>query len=511
VDFASIFFLIVIVVVSGFAAYWGDNLGKKIGKKRLSFAGLRPRHFANVATFFMGMGLSLLTISLVLFVSAPVRSWIFRGSKAIAEAQRVTRQLQQEKASLASVQRQEAFLRQQLAEGSQTVATQKVIIAKQDADIMDAKAAVFKLNANIAKKNESLYTNQKQLDRKELELANLTARLEPLKNSLRRVKAAYNKNLQDASKVFHNLESKNEEFKTKNEEFRDNITRQKKELAELTVQMDTLQKSKLDLENTRAGLVAELDRDRSDLREFSSELTKLTDNLTQARTAKEKSDELSVYLQKDFVQTRLSPLIFSRFQEVARLSVPANLSSKQADDAFDSLLVKAQNEAAARGGRPQGGFKVADIIDRPDGTTADQIKKMLHDKLVGNHDPVALIAVASFNSYEHEPIAIDVLVRPNPVIYRRGEVLEQTDLNGEASDTEIIRELTAFGASLRDKAEHDQMIPRSSGDAFGSVPADQVLTLVNGVRQAGRVVRLQAIVQSDTRAADPLRLDFRFR
>lgn len=154
---------------------------------------------------------------------------------------------------------------------------------------------------------------------------------------------------------------------------------------------------------------------------------------------------------------------------------------------------------------------MADIIDRPDGTTADKIKKMLLAKLVGNSQPMALIAVSSLNFYQSEPVAIDVLLKPNPLVYRRGDVVQQADINGNATDGDIIRALTAFGASLKEKAQKDNMIPRNNGDAFGSVSADEVFNLVSGVKQAGRVVRLQAVVLSDTRAADPLKLDFRIQ
>jgi uncharacterized protein (DUF3084 family) len=507
VDFSSIGFLVAIVLVGGLAAYIGDNLGKKIGKKRLSFAGLRPKHSAGLATFVMGVSLSFMTIVFVLGLSAPVRSWIVHGSQAIVEAKKITRQLELEKANLARVQKQESFLRSQVEADEKTVGNQKDVIFKQNADIAKAKVSVDALTANIDKKNASLYLSQRKLDTKEHELAKVTATLGPLNKRLSEVNKAYNKSLEEASKVFHN----NLDLEGKNTEFRENIERQKKELASLTLQKNSLEKTKSDLENTKTGLLAEVQQGRTDLGELKSELSDVTDKLTHARTAEAKSDELSAYLQKDFIQTRLQPLIFSRFEEVARLPLGGNLSSRQADDAIDTLLMKAQLEAASRGARPQGGFKVADIIDRPDGTTADQIKKLLHDKLVGSTTPVALIAVASFNSYEHEPIAIDVLVKPNPLVYHRGEVLEQTDLNGSSSDSDIIRALTAFGASLREKAQHDQMIPRPNGEAFGSVSADQVFSLVNEVKQAGRMVRLQAVVTADTRAADPLKIDFRIK
>jgi hypothetical protein len=219
----------------------------------------------------------------------------------------------------------------------------------------------------------------------------------------------------------------------------------------------------------------------------------------------------SSYLQKDFFQTRFQHLIFGVSEEIARISVGANLSRKQAEAALNSLVIKAQMEAASKGARAQGDFKVADIISRPDGTTAAKLKSLILDKMVGNPEPLALIAVASLNFYKDEPVALDVWVKPNPLVYHRGQVMEQVDVDGSASDPEILRMFTAFGTSLSEKALRDQMIPRNNGESFGSVSPDQVLNLVNEVKHAGHMVHLQAVVPEDTHAADPLKLDFRIQ
>jgi hypothetical protein len=174
-------------------------------------------------------------------------------------------------------------------------------------------------------------------------------------------------------------------------------------------------------------------------------------------------------------------------------------------------LIKARLEAAEHGARAFGKYKVADIVDLPDNTPVQKIMKRLHDEIVGRPEPMVLVAVASMNFYENEPIIIEIHPSLNPVIYHRGEVVDETQLHGSESDKEIIKELTAFGASIREKAQRDQMLPRVNGESFGSVPADEVFSLINQVKQRGKNVTLEAVVQNDTRAADPLKIDFRLR
>ena len=59
-------YLIAALIVSGGAiAFIGDRLGTKIGKKRLSIFGLRPRHTSNVITVITGILITGLTIGLL--------------------------------------------------------------------------------------------------------------------------------------------------------------------------------------------------------------------------------------------------------------------------------------------------------------------------------------------------------------------------------------------------------------------------------------------------------------
>ena len=71
-------YLIAALVVSGGAiAFIGDILGTKIGKKRLSIFGLRPRHTSNVITVITGILITALTIGIMSATSENVRTALF--------------------------------------------------------------------------------------------------------------------------------------------------------------------------------------------------------------------------------------------------------------------------------------------------------------------------------------------------------------------------------------------------------------------------------------------------
>ena len=64
-------------IMGGAIAFGGDRLGSKIGKKRLSILGLRPKHTSIVVTVITGALTVALTMSILTFVSRDVRTALF--------------------------------------------------------------------------------------------------------------------------------------------------------------------------------------------------------------------------------------------------------------------------------------------------------------------------------------------------------------------------------------------------------------------------------------------------
>lgn len=251
-DFSSIGFLLVIIIVGGVAGYVGDHLGKKLGKKRLSLMGLRPRHTAAVSTVAFGMFLSLLTILLVLLISAPVRQWILHGAESLAELKVVREQLGEAQPKLAKAKGELDRVQRQVESDKQTLESDQVQITSQKSVI--ARDKLF-------------------IDQTEQKLTASTQKL-----------SAVNANLEQTTQSLNQEKAKEQTVAEENSKLGANILAQRKELGDLGTKLD------------------------------------------KARRAAAYFDGTSKYLQMDFIQTRFQPMIFSRFQEVTRLPVDANLS-----------------------------------------------------------------------------------------------------------------------------------------------------------------------------------------
>ena len=95
-QYYGVLFIIVLVGVSGAIAYIGDLVGRRMGRKRLTLFGLRPRHTAIVISVISGMLITILTLALAMALSENVRI----GFISVGQLRAETRNLRSQEGSL---------------------------------------------------------------------------------------------------------------------------------------------------------------------------------------------------------------------------------------------------------------------------------------------------------------------------------------------------------------------------------------------------------------------------
>ena len=75
----------IIAIMGGAIAYIGDKLGTKVGKKKLSMFGLRPKHTSIIVTIVTGILISATTLGVMTAVSWDVRTALFGMEELKAE------------------------------------------------------------------------------------------------------------------------------------------------------------------------------------------------------------------------------------------------------------------------------------------------------------------------------------------------------------------------------------------------------------------------------------------
>ena len=74
----GIILVLIIALLGGFIALLGDRVGMKVGKKRLSLFGLRPKYTSMIITVLTGIFIAGFTLLLMTIISNDVRTALFR-------------------------------------------------------------------------------------------------------------------------------------------------------------------------------------------------------------------------------------------------------------------------------------------------------------------------------------------------------------------------------------------------------------------------------------------------
>ena len=88
----TIIALLALVVTGGFISYYGDLLGRRWGKRRVSWFGLRPKHTAILITSLAGAGIALLSVVALMAVVPNVSDVVQHGEAAINENRRINQE-----------------------------------------------------------------------------------------------------------------------------------------------------------------------------------------------------------------------------------------------------------------------------------------------------------------------------------------------------------------------------------------------------------------------------------
>ena len=77
--------LLVIAIMGGLIAFLGDKIGTKVGKRRMSLFGLRPKHTSIIVTIVTGILISAFTLGILSIASNNVRTALFGMEQLKAE------------------------------------------------------------------------------------------------------------------------------------------------------------------------------------------------------------------------------------------------------------------------------------------------------------------------------------------------------------------------------------------------------------------------------------------
>ncbi len=123
--------VLVLLALCGFIAYIGDLLGRRLGKKRLTLFGLRPKHTAIVLTIVTGVLIAAVTFGAALVMVPGFRQVVTKGERLARDNTRLARQNQQRREESDLLTRKNGELTRQ----NETVAAQNRTLTGRNEDL----------------------------------------------------------------------------------------------------------------------------------------------------------------------------------------------------------------------------------------------------------------------------------------------------------------------------------------------------------------------------------------
>ena len=205
----GIYLIIVMIVTGGAIAFIGDKLGTKIGKKRLSILGLRPRHTSMIVTVVTGCLITGLSIGFMALISENVRTALFGMEElrqtmdstlkeldeatenlllAQSEFEKANANLRESKAEILSLKGEQEELRAEsdrLKEGNERLEATNSELSAQNENLSSTNATLEADNKKLGEFNITLTANNEKLSSDNEKLTTDNNELEERNKSLR--------------------------------------------------------------------------------------------------------------------------------------------------------------------------------------------------------------------------------------------------------------------------------------------------------------------------------------
>ncbi|MFS8865017.1 DUF3084 domain-containing protein [Synechococcus sp. H55.11] len=178
----GVLLILYMLFVSGLIAVVGDRVGYRIGKKRLTWFNLRPRHTAVLVAVITGVSISALTLGTLLLLNRSLSEALFSYTNQIAQAEQELRALNHQKALLEAENAALRVERDRLKLDLDQFRSQQSAAQTRLSEVRDQLTLALQerqeAEAKLAAANEQLAQVQPSLARAQAELEAVKAEVE---------------------------------------------------------------------------------------------------------------------------------------------------------------------------------------------------------------------------------------------------------------------------------------------------------------------------------------------
>jgi len=464
---------IVLPIAGGVIAWLGDVIGYRLGKRRSSLFGLRPRLTARAIGVAVGIILPLGGLGMAAAGSQYARLALFHLDDLNKEQQRLRMNNQ-------NLSRQVAQAKQDLTEAEKHT--------------QEASARADELAADVKHKRE-------QLSRAQSELGAVQGRLDQANEKLAQLRVDTDRLREERESLIAQNTRLNEDFRTLKANHRD-LTSQYQQLnadyddvsAELTAahQHVAQAQERIDnLEATEAALNSHIHTLENRLPVLQQEVSQLQQQIEQARA------ELSQVQEELFVWrvTALGPVVYETGDEIIRAVVETQQTHNQIESSLYELLFLASKASASQGAMigETGRAVVVHAPVPPEDIDREVSEERIISALAQDirqrkeHSVVVSIrAIGRVFKAQPKPVPVGLLIIDNRCAFEEGETIVTVEIDGGSPRAEVFQNLWLLLGQIRQVAREHGVLPAPGTGQYGEVQAEQLLTALDKLLTAGR-------------------------
>lgn len=179
--------IVVLVLTGGVIAFIGDRLGSKVGKKKLSLFGLRPRHTSILVTIITGILITTVTFGILAIASKDVRTALFGMNKLKEELNEKQSMLEEASGALVNVKNDLNTTKEEYAkskkdleetqedleiaqQAAELLRQEQVALQNRNQELWSDNQTLIEHNQSLAENNQFLLANNESLKADNLEL-----------------------------------------------------------------------------------------------------------------------------------------------------------------------------------------------------------------------------------------------------------------------------------------------------------------------------------------------------
>ena len=457
-------------------AYWSDQLGMKLGKKRISLFGLRPRQTATLISIGSSWLIMLFSVAVLLLIYAPLRGALLRYDDTKADNKTLETKNKTLEKDIAAQQKnvetraqQNTVLSRKIGQQNRSLQTLSAEIGVRQTDLTRAKvnlqvsetardraktaqeAALKARNeAENAKRNAENARQNAESGQAQAKRGEETARVRTAQAQVRLVQAqtrysqAQTRFLAAQAKV-ERAESEVRRVENRLTSTRSSLITARNNLSSVRLQYRQLktQKDQAELDKTQA----ELDKTQAE-----SSRTQAIEELKNAIKAKVAVQQQSKEIQRALIATQAqldiantlisdpTKIVVNAGQVFASATLPASLDVASAREDLTRLISQGRKNVI------RDGWQSLYLLPLPVGEEENEIALALANYISTFDVPVSVRLVAARSHIEGETeIVARLLAYPVKQAFASGEVLAQTTIevpaSGASGDAQIFNQL----------------------------------------------------------------------